>query len=1027
MIYLHTLGDALIRVGEKEIRPTAPLVFAALLYLGMERGRRVPRTALQELLFPDADERSGAHSLRQLLYKLRQLGAPLDADASSVALQANSVHDDACDLSLANGQAKNAEKYALGLLPDYEPQLSDRYDEWLEHRRASVAADIRRELVAAMGLSREAINWPAVERYAHLILAIDPFNEEATLALAEATALSGAKAEALTILTRYESETGRRDLRLPASLLRRRISEQIPDVKRRAFHTPFVGREADAEAIRHEILQARRGVPSLVVVAGEPGIGKTRLLEETIALAALEGFHVHRVSCQPHHSARPLGVFIELVPALLTCRGALGVSPQSLANLNLLISHADDRSDRPTDVRDDVTRYGVLLRAVRDLVDSVASETSLLLAIEDVHWADADSLRELSSLVQSLSSRSLLVICTTRSLDSLRQVGAVSDSTVIRRLKPLASESMADLARHLLSSAKANHAGDDVVCWCIKTASGNPLFLQMLCAHYEETGQPFAVPPDLITATSRRIEQLPQECRRILEFCALLGPHSTVGVLRSLAECTDMQLLNSAQRLEEEGFLFVEGNAARISHDLLRECTLDLLPPFTRAGLHSVVAASLERRYDATHDASLLWDCAEQWSMSGENDKALQFLRRCALHASHIGHAAQALAILGHAKEIAKVPIDRTAVIGEMMLAATAAGQWSEVYELSQELGLVRQDVANGPRHTHEEHLAVEAQFAMRMQPGASVSRLLCCLEALNASAQHRVDAARLLLRMAHEFGDHQLASRAYSTVEPLLDPRSTSYSNRIVPVIYHVSFGDADLAIPMTRALAQDLEAIQPIGDELRAAMNVAVSFSYLGLTQEALSVTHLYYDKAGALGMDAWQAEFACQTCVHYVNIADFKQAEAWYERIKSFAKHGLDARFGRLLMSAGFDIAMWKQDALLAREILDDLAKAATGESVRGRAYLRGAEMLLLQLDPSFDCDDRTLKELELLHKATKTLTGADTLTGAIGEALKRRGRLKDLSRLLQDYLHHSRRDRAPVPPSLAELVAFCENIT
>lgn len=86
-----------------------------------------------------------------------------------------------------------------------------------------------------------------------------------------------------------------------------------------------------------------------------------------------------------------------------------------------------------------------------------------------------------------------------------------------------------------------------------------------------------------------------------------------------------------------------------------------------------------------------------------------------------------------------------------------------------------------------------------------------------------------------------------------------------------------------------------------------------------------------------------------------------------------------------------------------------------------------MLLLQLDPSFDCDDRTLKELELLHKATKTLTGADTLTGAIGEALKRRGRLKDLSRLLQDYLHHSRRDRAPVPPSLAELVAFCENIT
>src|SRR5438270_12780360 len=101
MVYLHTLGDALIKVGEKEIRPTAPLVFAALLYLGMERGRRVPRTALQELLFPDADERSGAHSLRQLLYKLRQLGVSIEADGSTVSLPADSVCDDGEHLSFS--------------------------------------------------------------------------------------------------------------------------------------------------------------------------------------------------------------------------------------------------------------------------------------------------------------------------------------------------------------------------------------------------------------------------------------------------------------------------------------------------------------------------------------------------------------------------------------------------------------------------------------------------------------------------------------------------------------------------------------------------------------------------------------------------------------------------------------------------------------------------------------------------------------------------------------------------------------
>ena len=134
MIQLHTLGDALITVGEKEVRPTAPLVFAALLYLSLERGRRVPRAALQELLFPKVDERSGAHSLRQLLYKLRQLGAPIEADASSVTVQADVVCDDTAELSRTNGHSKNAERYALGFLPDYEPRLSDRYDEWIEQR-----------------------------------------------------------------------------------------------------------------------------------------------------------------------------------------------------------------------------------------------------------------------------------------------------------------------------------------------------------------------------------------------------------------------------------------------------------------------------------------------------------------------------------------------------------------------------------------------------------------------------------------------------------------------------------------------------------------------------------------------------------------------------------------------------------------------------------------------------------------------------------------------------------------------------
>ena len=505
MIYLHTLGDTLMRIDEREIRPTSPMLFAALLYLGMERGRRVPRAALQELLFPNADERSGAHSLRQLLYKLRQLGAPIEAEGDTISIPAKFVSDDSVgEFGLTNGHAQEASKYARGLLPDYSPGLSDRYDEWLEHQRASVAATVRRQLVAAMGTSRNSVDWTAVERLAQVILQIDPLNEEATLALAEATALSGSKAQAIALLTSYEQETGRADLKLAPSLLRRRISDRLPNQKRGPLRTPFVGRDTDAAVLGHEIRRVRASNSAHVVIAGEPGIGKSRLLEEAASLAVLDGLHVHTVRCQPHHKTRPLGVFIELVPSLLSCRGALGVSPQSLDYLRLLVSHDDDRADGAVDARDDVSRSALLVTAIRDLIDAVAAETALFVAIEDVHCADTASLRELSELVHASRTRPLMLVYTTRALEELRQIGAIHDETTICKLRPLGEESMEGLACFLLSNADEG-TPKDIVAWCAQSAGGNPLFLQALCAHYTETREPYSVPRDLVSATTRRL------------------------------------------------------------------------------------------------------------------------------------------------------------------------------------------------------------------------------------------------------------------------------------------------------------------------------------------------------------------------------------------------------------------------------------------------------------------------------------------------------------------------------------------
>ncbi|HVE36213.1 MAG TPA: hypothetical protein VNC18_21780, partial [Gemmatimonadaceae bacterium] len=86
MILVHTLGTALIEVGRFAIKPTSPRKFAFLLYLAAERGRRVPRTVIQELIFPGQVDRNGRHSLRELVYQLRQMGGEIDAGRDGVEM-----------------------------------------------------------------------------------------------------------------------------------------------------------------------------------------------------------------------------------------------------------------------------------------------------------------------------------------------------------------------------------------------------------------------------------------------------------------------------------------------------------------------------------------------------------------------------------------------------------------------------------------------------------------------------------------------------------------------------------------------------------------------------------------------------------------------------------------------------------------------------------------------------------------------------------------------------------------------------
>jgi DNA-binding SARP family transcriptional activator len=1018
VIELHTLGDAVIKVGKREVRPTSPAVFAALLYLAVERGQRVPRTALQELLFPETDERSGAHSLRQLLYKLRQLGASVQAEGDVVWLAPEDVVDDYSAPAPTNGNGTgNGNGYGgTQFLGGYAPRLSTAYDEWLESRRSTVGAALRRGLIKYMLARRDAADWITVERVAQDVLAGDAFNEEATFALAEATALSGSKSEAIRILERYESETGRADLKLPAAVLRRRISERLPDRRRRALDTPFLGRDAEAEAMRQAIVQLRAGQGGTVVISGEPGIGKTRLVEETSALAMLEGVNVHVVRCQPHYTTRPMGVFIEWVPMLMQSRGALGVAPETLEHLALLTSHRDDRANRPTDARDDTTRSGILLAAIRDLVDAVASEAPIMVVVEDAHWADATSLREFCTLLEKRRNASLLVVYTTRVLEPLVAVGAVSDLTQMLRLRPLADKSVLELTQQLLPFVAVRSVTVEVVEWCARSSGGNPLYLQMLCGHFEDTGKAFEVPPGVRSATVRRIEQLPPEARRTLEYCALLGGHATLPALRSLVEASRTSFLRAVRGLEEGGFLRIRSHHAVISHDLLRECAIELLPPLSRQLLHAGVAEYLEAQYEVSKDSALLWDCADHWALSADTDKALRFILQCARHASDIGRASEAVRLLRLGRELAGSPESKLTVLEELAIAGKAGGKWQDVLIATNDACALFGDLGKALPWKWQ-FRSIEAQWGTTLDGKNAKDLLSKCLNSLDADRVERIQAANMLVRIAHEHLDAELAHTTFQAVISLLDRHSTDIASRSLPLIYHTSFGDPSIAKEVADDILRDIEQFSA-PDGLRAARNVSVALCNLGEPERSAEVCAFYFRRASGLDLIQWQYDFASNCSVALATAERFEKASEWFDRAEALRTKAVTF-VDYCHLATGVDIAINLADLSLAKSRLDALVALPMSSSERFRTVARASQVRVSQMDPSYNSTESEVSEFSQLFVRARLFGCGDLLALTYCEMIARRGESEKSRAIAQTYLEQQRRDPGRPPSSLVKL--------
>jgi DNA-binding SARP family transcriptional activator len=118
MMFVHTLGTALIDTEEAHVTPSAGRRFALLLHLSAEAGRRVPRSTLNALMFPDQPDRNARHSLRELVYQCRQLGVQIASDADGIELAVEDAQTDhGAVISADRLNLRQLKAIASGFLP----------------------------------------------------------------------------------------------------------------------------------------------------------------------------------------------------------------------------------------------------------------------------------------------------------------------------------------------------------------------------------------------------------------------------------------------------------------------------------------------------------------------------------------------------------------------------------------------------------------------------------------------------------------------------------------------------------------------------------------------------------------------------------------------------------------------------------------------------------------------------------------------------------------------------------------------
>jgi DNA-binding SARP family transcriptional activator len=1004
LISVRTLGTVAIEVGARRLGPSAGRPFAVLLYLTSRRGQPTPRSVLQELLLGGTDESKGGHNLRQLFYRLRQLGVPLKPDTNGVKIEAEHVWMDWWAI-LERGELGTAdlELIAQGLFPGYSPESAEGYREWFEAERSMVRLRLSRAVGLQLTQLRRIGQWDLVEVAARALLALDPLSEEGMLARAQALAASGSKVAALRLIDAYLREIGdeQPNLRLMPAALRRRISERLPELGRRAQDDRiFVGREDAMRMLSATGSAARAGTQQTVLVWGEPGIGKTRLLAEYKTLACLQGALAFQTTCQPHDAFRPLGILSDLIAQLLEAPGALGCDPEGRELLEKIATSLRRQSSQQSLGE---TTLSLIVRSLNDLLAAISSESPLLVLIDDAQWLDSISLKVLLTAWSSKEPRRSSIVFASNTRALLANDGGFVNNIASVRLNPLAPPAARELARSLLAQGALvdmDYREQQV----LLQAGGNPLFIKLLSLDYASTGDATVLRHTIADILGRRLEQLSSDAMRALEGCVVLGKNCTYARLENLLGITRLKLLLAIEELDDRGLIEI-GNGCFVSgHALLAKAVCKRISTPVQQALHATAAAILARELAPGQGGPLPWDCAEHWRLAGNPTQAVAVLRLCAQRALDITRPDDALAILKHALNFDVAEEVRLQLVEAALELVARTIDRRGTQDLINERNQLRLRLKH-PAILHDkfEIMEIAAHYHSDRDPRDNIARLQACVTASGASPVHRVEATRQLLMTAELTIDHKLADFAFAITK---SDCVGSLGRQVTDLLYHTCFGSVDRAKALASALAHvDLENCP---EQLLILLNLGYVQYRIASPAEAEATLQRALEMAQRSGIASGEMHASLLMARLYWSTSRRTDSRSWLEHAEAVFLRSSDPSVLLDSCIVGLRLATAERRLADAEHYLTKARGCTQASLALPRLTIACCEAELRILRGEAPCSEDELKNCLSLHRRARGIGCQDEIALAMLKCLMWFGLRVESQTLLKEYLQFFRRD-------------------